>query len=101
MSATLPNLHVLSDWLNAILYETDFRPISLVECLKYEASIYDKNQSVVSQIKIDSRIDNDPDHLAHLVLETIVNRLGVLVFCPTKSRYFNLSNNLEHKILLI
>lgn len=88
MSATLPNLRVLSDWLDAILYETDFRPVSLIECLKYETNVYDRNQSVVSHINVDPRIDNDPDHLAHLVLETIVNKLGVLVFCPTKSRFF-------------
>ena len=86
MSATLPNLKVLAEWLNANLYETDFRPISLVECIKYETSVYDKHQQVVSKIKVDPRIENDPDLIVHLVLETIVNKFGVLIFCPTKSR---------------
>lgn len=86
MSATLPNLKVLSEWLDAILYQTNFRPVSLLECIKYETAVYDKNNEKVSQINVDSRIENDPDNLAQLVLETIVNRLGVLVFCPTKAR---------------
>lgn len=86
MSATLPNLKVLSEWLDAILYQTNFRPVSLLECIKYETVVYDKNNEKVSQINVDSRIENDPDNLAQLVLETIVNRLGVLVFCPTKAR---------------
>lgn len=88
MSATLPNLKIISEWLDAVLYETDFRPITLVEGLKYEENIYDANQTLLSHIKVDARIENDPDLLVHLVLETIVNKLGVLVFCPTKSRYF-------------
>lgn len=86
MSATLPNLKVLSTWLDAFLYQTEFRPIPLAECIKYETNIYDKNQTIVSRINVDSRIDNDPDLLVHLVLETIINKLGVLVFCPTKAR---------------
>lgn len=98
MSATLPNLKILSDWLNAILYQTDFRPVSLVECLKYDTSLYDKNQSVVSQVNVDARIDNDPDHLAQLVLETIVNKLGVLVFCPTKSRCETIAEHIARTI---
>jgi len=94
MSATLPNLNVLAEWLNATLYQTDFRPISLLECLKYEKKLIDKHQQVVSEINIDKRIENDPDLLAHLVLETIVNKLGVLVFCPTKSRCEVLAENI-------
>lgn len=86
MSATLPNLRVLSEWLDAILYQTNFRPVFLVECIKYEKCIYDMNHTVIERINVDRRIENDPDHLAHLVLETIVNRFGVLIFCPTKAR---------------
>lgn len=86
MSATLPNLKSVADWLDASLYQTDYRPISLVECLKFEEKIIDKNQSIISKINIDKRIENDPDLFVHLVLETIVNKLGVLVFSPTKAR---------------
>jgi replicative superfamily II helicase len=86
MSATLPNLKNISDWLDATLYQTSFRPIDLLEVIKYETDLIDKNQTVVSKIKIDPRIENDSELLSHLVLETIVNKFGVLVFCPTKAR---------------
>jgi DNA polymerase theta len=86
MSATLPNLKVISEWLDAVLYQTDFRPVSLLECVKYENNLYDRNQAIVAKINIDTRIENDPDQLVHLVLETIVKKLGVLIFCPTKAR---------------
>lgn len=87
MSATLPNLRLVADWLDASLYQTDYRPISLVECYKFEDKLYDKNKQIISSLNIDKRIENDTDLLIHLVYETIINKLGVLIFCPTKARY--------------
>jgi DNA polymerase theta len=91
MSATLPNLKSISDWLGAELYQTNFRPIDLLEMIKYDTELIDKDQRVVSKIKVDPRIENDTDLLTHLVLETIVNKFGVLVFCPTKARQVSLN----------
>ena len=98
MSATLPNLNVFAEWLNASLYQTDFRPISLMECIKFEKSIYDKEMKVVNTINVDNRIENDSEHVVHLVMETIVNKFGVLVFCPTKSRCEALAENIARSI---
>ncbi len=98
MSATLPNLKVISDWLNADLYQTNYRPISLIECIKFEKNLYDKHLSIIDTIKLDTRIENDPDLFVHLVLETIVNKLGVLVFCPTKSRCETLAENIARTL---
>ncbi|CAB0013584.1 unnamed protein product [Nesidiocoris tenuis] len=39
MSATLPNLEILSKWLDAALYVTDFRPIPLTEYLKVNRTL--------------------------------------------------------------
>ncbi len=98
MSATLPNLRLLADWLDACLYQTQFRPIALKECIKYENCIYDKNLQQLKKIEQDPRIENDPDLLSHLVLETIMQKLGVLVFCPTKARCETLAENIARSI---
>ena len=34
MSATMPNLHQLAEWVDAEVYETKFRPVELELCLK-------------------------------------------------------------------
>ena len=98
MSATLPNLKVLADWLETSLYQTSFRPIALKECIKYENKILDKHSYVVATIESDPRIENDPDHLINLVFETISQRLGVLVFCPTKARCETLAENIARAL---
>lgn len=47
MSATLPNLSLLAGWLDAELYQTDYRPVPLQEHLKVGSEIFDKTLSVV------------------------------------------------------
>ena len=98
MSATLPNLNVLADWLDTSLYQTDFRPIALAECIKYENTIINKKGEIERTIEADPRIENDPDYLSHLVLETISQRFGVLVFCPTKARCETLAENIARTL---
>ena len=99
MSATLPNLKVLSDWLNASLFETNYRPIVLNEYYKFEKCIYDGNSTNVRSIEIDERIEkDDKEHVIHLVLETIVEKLGVLVFCANKQRCENVALSIAKAI---
>lgn len=98
MSATISNLDLIAKWLDASFYETTFRPIDLNECIKYEDKLFDKNHQLVDRIRMDPRIDNDPDHLIHLVYETIRQKLGVLLFCPTKSRCETLAENIARAI---
>ena len=47
MSATLPNLELLAGWLDAELYQTDYRPVPLQEWLKVGSNIYDSSLSLV------------------------------------------------------
>ena len=86
MSATLPNLEILAKWLNASLYQTTFRPVPLFESIKYGNNIFDNSLNLVREIELFKDIDSDNDLLLHLIYDTIKSRLGVLVFCPTKSR---------------
>lgn len=99
MSATLPNLKVLSDWLNASLFETNYRPIELNEYYKFDKSIYDKTSANVRTIKVDERIEKeDKELVTHLVLETIMEKLGVLVFCGNKQRCENVALSIAKSI---
>ena len=106
MSATLPNLQLLADWLDAELYKTDFRPVPLSEHIKVcihlghychsyvlytitfylqvNSCLYDNSFNFVRQLEPVINTQNDADNLVYLCLETILDGHSVLVFCPTK-----------------
>lgn len=48
MSATLPNLEMLAKWLDASLYQTDFRPVPLKEYLKIGKNVYNASDLTLS-----------------------------------------------------
>lgn len=52
MSATLPNLDLLAQWLTADLYRTDYRPVPLSECVKIGTAIYDSGMNLVRDIDV-------------------------------------------------
>lgn len=55
MSATLPNISILSDWLKAALYITDFRPVPLKQMFKIGSKIYDDQLKVIRTL--DKKVD--------------------------------------------
>ncbi|XP_054633899.1 DNA polymerase theta isoform X2 [Dunckerocampus dactyliophorus] len=85
MSATLPNLSLLADWLGAELYQTDYRPVPLQEHLKVGCNIFDKNLSVVQQFTPALQIKGDDEHIVSLCYETVRDGHSVLLFCPAKN----------------
>ncbi|XP_040891156.1 DNA polymerase theta [Toxotes jaculatrix] len=85
MSATLPNLSLLARWLGAELYQTEYRPVPLLEHLKVGCSIYDKSLSVVRQFSPALHIKGDDDHIVSLCYETVREGHSVLMFCPSKN----------------
>ena len=85
MSATLPNLDMMAEWLNAKFYVTDYRPVPLSEHLKSGKTIYDGKNDVVQRISADQTIPDDDDDVINLCLETMRENNSVLIFCPTKN----------------
>lgn len=95
MSATLPNLKDLADWLNADLYFTSFRPVPLSETLKCGNNIYDKELNKLSEIvPLQTDVPDCADNIGQLCLETIQNGHSVLIFCPSKSWCGNLADEI-------
>ena len=84
MSATLPNLDLLAQWLNADLYTTDYRPVPLTETIKIGNSVFSNTFQFIRELKPLVKTENDSDQLVYLCLETIMSGHSVLVFCPTK-----------------
>ena len=113
MSATLPNLDEVCEWMNATIYMTDYRPVSINEFIKVRDKIYKAkdfvngvyDQPVQGLEKEFPKIVNDRrDRLKilPLILQTVLNKANdeglaqldrqagatgsVLVFCPSKQQ---------------
>ncbi|XP_071919297.1 helicase and polymerase-containing protein TEBICHI isoform X1 [Coffea arabica] len=85
MSATLPNVAAVADWLQAALYETDFRPVPLEEYIKVGYTIYNKEMNIVRTIpKIADIGGKDPDHIVELCNEIVQEGHSVLIFCSSR-----------------
>ncbi|KAI3822055.1 hypothetical protein L1987_09636 [Smallanthus sonchifolius] len=85
MSATLPNVGAVADWLQAALYQTDFRPVPLEEYIKVGNSIYNKKMELVKTIP--KRADlggKDPDNIIELCNEVVQEGHSVLIFCSSR-----------------
>ncbi|KAL0330755.1 UNVERIFIED_CONTAM: Helicase and polymerase-containing protein TEBICHI [Sesamum angustifolium] len=85
MSATLPNVAAVADWLQAALYETDFRPVPLEEYIKVGSTIYNKEMEVVRTLpKVAELGGKDPDHIVELCNEVVQEGHSVLIFCSSR-----------------
>ncbi|KAI4459665.1 dna polymerase i [Holotrichia oblita] len=83
MSATLPNLNLLADWLNAVLYTTNYRPIPLYEQYHVNGEIYDNKMNLVRRLPILNELETDTDNILQLCLETIENssqQIAIAIF---------------------
>lgn len=94
MSATLANVQLLQQWLNAELYITDFRPVALKEMIKVGSKIYDNQLQLLRDLSRTADVPalpNDGDHVAQLCIETLLEGCSVVVFCPSKDWCENLA----------
>lgn len=103
MSATLPNLDLLTKWLDAQFYRTDFRPVELKEMVKLDGKIYDSKLKVVRQLDLElfAPFGKDPDGVGQLCVETILEGCSVIVFCPSKDWCESLSTHVAGYIYSI
>ncbi|KAJ8727413.1 hypothetical protein PYW07_001532 [Mythimna separata] len=83
MSATLPNLESLANWLDAELFITQFRPIPLDEYCLVGNKYYDKQGVCVNTI--DMSLTTEGDNVLKICLETIQDGCSILIFCMTKN----------------
>ncbi|XP_066555489.1 DNA polymerase theta [Amia ocellicauda] len=107
MSATLPNLSLLAEWLKADLYHTDYRPVPLMEWAKIGDNIYDGSMTLVKEFKPVLQVKGDADHIVSLCFETVQGGHSVLLFCPSKNwcekladsiarEFYNLRRRVSH-----
>ena len=83
MSATLPNLGTLSNWLDAQLYCTNYRPVPLQEMVKVGSAVFDTNFKKIRDFKVSESASDEGD-IIQLCEETVSDGHSVLIFCPTK-----------------
>lgn len=86
MSATLPNADLLTKWLDAEYFQTNYRPIDLHEMIKIGKDIFDNKMNLIRSISDEefATIQNDQDNVGQLCIETIADGSAVIVFCPSK-----------------
>ncbi|KAJ1257461.1 hypothetical protein BS78_K017400 [Paspalum vaginatum] len=85
MSATMPNVAAVADWLQAALYQTDFRPVPLEEFIKVSNQIFDKDMNVVRVLPKGADLGGkDPDHIVELCNEVVLQGHSVLLFCSSR-----------------
>lgn len=83
MSATLPNLEVLANWLDAELFITQFRPIPLDEYCLVGCKYY--NKGGICTPNLDSTLTVEGDSVLNICLNTIKDGCSILIFCMTKN----------------
>ncbi|XP_031490151.1 helicase and polymerase-containing protein TEBICHI isoform X4 [Nymphaea colorata] len=85
MSATMPNVAAVADWLQAALYQTDFRPVPLEEYIKVQNKIFDRNLNIVRTIQNHANLGGkDPEHVVELCNEIVQEGHSVLIFCSSR-----------------
>ncbi|XP_075971433.1 DNA polymerase theta isoform X2 [Anticarsia gemmatalis] len=83
MSATLPNLEILANWLSAELFITQFRPIPLDEYCLVGNKYFDKVGKCIANL--DSSLTVEGDSVLNICLNTIKDGCSILIFCMTKN----------------
>ncbi|OQR69619.1 DNA polymerase theta-like [Tropilaelaps mercedesae] len=106
MSATLPNLDLVAHWLDASIYRTEYRPVPLTECVKVgSAPPLNVITGQVAEVPVLRcalpRSVDDPDGCLGLVIRTVSQGFGVLMFLPTKTWCEKMSQQIARAFLAV
>ncbi|CAK8696874.1 unnamed protein product [Clavelina lepadiformis] len=96
MSATVPNLELVAFWLDATLYQTNFRPVPLEKCVKIGHEVFDECFNKIRDFTPQAKFLGDEDNLTALSFETLKDDHSVLIFCPTKNWCEKLAKSIAH-----
>jgi POLQ-like helicase len=104
MSATLSNLNDISRFFDADVVQRDFRPVELIQYVKYGDKMYqymekgaDENLFQAVRTIAPSKRTNDPENLKALV-EEVLPHSPTLIFAATKSRCENIAAMLSETL---
>eukprot|EP01117_Protostelium_nocturnum_P013635 TRINITY_DN5100_c0_g2_i2.p1 TRINITY_DN5100_c0_g2~~TRINITY_DN5100_c0_g2_i2.p1 ORF type:complete len:568 (+),score=140.56 TRINITY_DN5100_c0_g2_i2:83-1786(+) len=99
MSATIPNVIEIANWLLADCYISDFRPVPLVEMLFVDNSLYSPSgellRSIPSKENTIQKKSKEMHEIYQLTKEVISNSdQSVLIFCGTKNETQDVASDL-------
>ncbi len=86
LSATVPNAKELSEWLNAKLVESDFRPVKLIEGVFFDG--------IIDFGSTNESIEHKKDPLESIVKDTLKKQKQALVFANTRKRSHQMAKKL-------
>lgn len=86
ITATCPNIKDLANWLGAVAYVSNFRPVPLKEYIKVglELQVKQENGSIEAVRTLPEPEFGDYDHIGFLAKESVDMGKSVLIFCATK-----------------
>ena len=101
LSATISNLQIIANWLNAVLYQTSFRPVPLREMIVSGNTIYDCETilevrplfSVVAETSqsqdFEKRLQSWSEEMRQILslcVEGLHNGQQIIVFCSSRNQ---------------
>lgn len=95
MSASIPNLTSLAEWLSAKLFVTNVRPVELEICVKSGHEIFDAHSRRMIRTMVNKAPNSDMAHIAELCQETVDEGGSVLVFCSARKTCKSTADDLQ------
>ena len=109
MSATIPNLSMIAQWLDAEFYITEYRPVPLYHKVVCGEKVFDLKEDFISgddfptpqlpSMDLENlNIKSEDAPLIYSAIETVASGHSALVFCPTKLTAENLCRIIAEQI---